>query len=287
MKKIVPVFMACVLAASPCTAVFAEEAVTEEMTETAGMEIPMEEVGITVSFETTDADGNTVKSEDSFAAHDLTMLNIWETTCGACVGEMPGLVELNHEYADKGAAVVGICIDADTKTEDFHRVLEENGMDYVNLLPFEGVSDMFPISGFPTSYFVDKNGTIVTTPFAGAPSNMDSYKKIIDKLLAGETLQAEDVEEGSSVHPNDAGVYRVHVTDVDGNPVEGVMAQFCTDTTCNMAKTDADGYAVFEAEAGSYTVHILKAPEGYEGTQEEYKTDDTFSDICVVLQKAE
>ena len=48
-------------------------------------------VGKTLSFETTDLDGNTVKSEDLFAQHELTMVNIWTTWCGPCKGELAGL----------------------------------------------------------------------------------------------------------------------------------------------------------------------------------------------------
>ena len=243
-------------------------------------------VGTTVSFETTDADGNIVKSEDIFAENEVTMLNLWETTCCACVGEMPLLVEMNHSYAGKGVAVVGICADADSNNEDFQQILEENGMDYLNLLPFEGMSDMFPVNGWPTSYFIGKDGTVLTVPVEGAPSDASYYTNIIDKLLAGDAVTAADIEPESNSHPNDAGVYRVHVTNGDGDPVEGVYVQFCSDTSCMMGQTDADGYASFETEEGVYTVHILKAPEGYEGTSEEFKTEDTFSDICVVLQKA-
>ncbi len=243
-------------------------------------------VGSKVSFETTDKDGNTVKSEDLFAENEVTMLNIWATTCGACIGEMSELAEMNHGYEGKGAAVVGLCVDGDTKTDDFNSILEETGADYLNLLPFEGLSEMFPTVAWPTSFFIGKDGTILTVPMTGAPSDMSMYENIIDKLLTGEEVTDDDVDDGNSVQTNDAGVYRVLVTNTDGDPVEGVMVQFCSDTSCMMGSTDADGYATYEVEEGTYTVHILMVPEGYEENQEEFKTESTFSDVCVVLQKA-
>ena len=246
-------------------------------------------VGSGFSFETTDKDGNTVKSEDLFAEHDVTMVNIWATTCGACIGEMSELAEMNHRYEEKGgaAAVVGLCVDADKHPDDFNGILEEYGADYLNLVPFEGMSDMFPTMGWPTSYFIGKDGTLLAPPMTGAPSDMSVYENIIDKLLGGETVTDDDVNDGSSVHTNDAGVYRVHVTNADGDPVEGVMVQFCSDTACMMGNTDADGYVNYEVDEGTYTVHILMVPDGYEEVSEEFKTEDTFSDVCVVLQKAE
>ena len=64
--------------------------------------------------------------------------------------------------------------------------------------------------------------------------------------------------------------YEVLVNDQSGKPVAGVMVQFCSDTECIMGETDANGIAVFEKEAGKYTVHILKAPEGFAKDETEY-----------------
>ena len=63
------------------------------------------------------------------------------------------------------------------------------------------------------------------------------------------------------------------------------MVQFCSDSTCTMGKTDKNGAAEFEAQEGTYTVHILKAPKGFEKTDEEIETDAVYSDIYFVLKK--
>lgn len=64
--------------------------------------------------------------------------------------------------------------------------------------------------------------------------------------------------------------YEVLVNDQAGKPVAGVTVQFCSDTECIMGVTDANGIAAFEKEAGKYTVHILKAPEGFAKDETEY-----------------
>ena len=139
----------------------------------AGMEGAAELVGKTLSFETTDLDGNAVKSEDLFAQHELTMVNIWTTWCGPCKGELAGLGEMNRRLAEKDAAV------------------------------------------------------------------------------------------------------------------EGAMVQFCSDDACMVGKTDANGVAAFEVEEGrSYTVHILKTPEGYEKNDEELTVQDVSNTVSVVLRNA-
>ena len=240
-------------------------------------------VGETLKFETTDVDGNPVKSEEIFAQNKITMVNIWATWCGNCVGELAGLAEMNHRLADKNVAVIGICNDADTEPDKCKALIEENGVDYLNLMPVDDLDKMLEIPGLPTSYFVDSEGKILCAPFIGAPMEMVAYEKVIDSLLADEEVV---VERGMPVAPNSEGVYRVIVTDSDGDFVPGVRVQFCSDSFCMMGKTDENGVAVFKADEGTvYTAHIMKFPDGYVPNADEYKTTDTYCDICIVLQK--
>lgn len=54
-----------------------------------------------------------------------------------------------------------------------------------------------------------------------------------------------------------------------------------------LGKTDENGTAVFEVEEGqTYTVHILKVPEGYVKNTMEYVTSDTYCDVYIPLDKA-
>lgn len=81
--------------------------------------------------------------------------------------------------------------------------------------------------------------------------------------------------------------YRVIVSDRDGNPVEGAMIQLCDDTTCAFQPTDAEGVAAFAVEAQkAYEVHVLVAPEGYAPDENTYQTQDSYSDLSIVLEKA-
>ncbi len=65
------------------------------------------------------------------------------------------------------------------------------------------------------------------------------------------------------------------------------MVQFCSDEACTLGKTDAQGVAAFEVEEGTtYTVHILKAPEGYEKNEEEFTVEDVSNPVSFVLRKA-
>lgn len=69
--------------------------------------------GKELRFETTDLDGNPVRSEELFAQHKVTMLNIWATWCGPCKGELRELGDINRRVQEKNGAIIGILSDAD------------------------------------------------------------------------------------------------------------------------------------------------------------------------------
>ena len=78
-------------------------------------------IGTVISFETTDLDGNPVRSEDIFKDHEVTMINLWGTWCHNCIDEMTELGEMAERLAEKNVALVGICQDAD---DEFDKCLE-------------------------------------------------------------------------------------------------------------------------------------------------------------------
>lgn len=100
-------------------------------------------------------------------------------------------------------------------------------------------------------------------------------------LLAG--LSATAFAE--SVCGNKApSAYEVLVTDEAGRPVQGAVIQFCSDTMCSMGKTDENGLAVFENEAGTYTVHVLKVPKGFAADHTEYTAPAQPGRVSIVLK---
>ena len=78
--------------------------------------------------------------------------------------------------------------------------------------------------------------------------------------------------------------YEVLVNDAAGKPVSGVVIQFCSDTECIMGTTNEKGVAVFDKEAGSYTIHVLKVPEGYAPDDTEYSAPAKPGLVTIVLK---
>ena len=139
--------------------------------------------GLFEEFEAADLEGNAV-TQDLFAEHDLTMINIWATFCGPCISEMPELGVLSEEYKDQGVQIVGLCIDA---------AGVETGASYLHIIPGEtlATSLMMQVQAVPTTIFVDKEGKQVGMGVMGA-RDKDAWSAMIQELLDSvRTVQAD------------------------------------------------------------------------------------------------
>lgn len=141
----------------------------------------------TLSFETTDLNGNAVSSEELFSLHQITMVNVMTTWCTYCIQELPGLQELSETYAEKGCAIVGILYDGtdDALIETGRSLMEQAGASYPVLQPWDGMEAQIPVQAFPTTFFVNSAGQIVGETILGA--DIASYTAQLDALLAQTT----------------------------------------------------------------------------------------------------
>ncbi len=81
--------------------------------------------------------------------------------------------------------------------------------------------------------------------------------------------------------------YTLIFVDEEGNPVEGVIANICDDTSCQPMTSDAEGLVVFESLPFSYHVQVISVPEGYAfDTSAEYYTEEAGGEMTFTLTKA-
>ena len=242
-------------------------------------------VGQKLEFTTTDLDGNTVTSKELFAANEITVVNCWGLWCGNCMKEMAELKEFHDRIQEKGCGVVGLEYEYewdDEVVKNSKDALNGFGITYPNvLIPEELVEELL---GFPTTFFVDKEGTILCMPVTGA--YVDKYESALESLLQGEAAADIPVDDAANAIAENQDVsYNVYVTDENG-PVAGVTIQFCSSTSCKMGKTDAEGRVSFSMPAGEiYDIHVLRIPEGYEKDDAVYHTEDEKSDVQIQLKK--
>ena len=133
---------------------------------------PADLAGTRLSFETTDFNGEPVSSEDIFSQHEITMLNLWASWCGPCVGELAELEEVNEALAGMDGAVVGLLNDGNGRAdaETAQKYLNENGVTYLNILPPANLNEMIPQRVFPTTVFVNRDGVIIGKTLYGTTS---------------------------------------------------------------------------------------------------------------------
>ncbi len=255
--------------------------------------------GDVISFQTTDFDGNPVDSADLFAENEITMLNIWETGCGPCRGELPELAKIHERLQEMDCGIVGLLFDSDSEesVEMARELLAEAGAAYPSIKCPDNINDLFEITGLPLSLFINREGRIVGAPVSGAL--VAKYEPAIMQLLseaAGDEEEDEDFDNpftvqqtarsfgGETPVPNKG--YRVICMDEEGNPVSGVTVQFCSDTMCHLEETDAEGAAMFDLAPDHYTVHILKVPDGYADDSNEYEAGFDGADVMIILNSA-
>ena len=139
--------------------------------------------GTGLSFETLDIHDNPVKSEDIFPGHKVTMLNIWATTCTACISEMPELMRLNKEFEEKGGQIVGLVFDAaeEDLIKEAKEIVGELNIDFLTLLPNDYLRKTFDAISYPTTYFVNEKGEIMGEPLMGA--KISAYQERMAEYL--------------------------------------------------------------------------------------------------------
>ena len=141
-------------------------------------------VGEVIHFETTDLDGNPVSSETLFARNKVTMINLWGTWCGPCKRELPELARMAKEFEQQGCMLVGICNDAYQEgiIEVAKGLLQDAGAEYLNLVGSPALDTMLHAQGFPSTYFVDREGRLLLPPIVGA--YVDKYPEAVAEALS-------------------------------------------------------------------------------------------------------
>lgn len=135
-------------------------------------------------FETVTLTGEPV-TQEIFGEAKLTMVNIWATYCSPCIQEMPELAELAREYEDRGVQIIGLLSDV-SEPEDATamEIVEETGADYMHILPSAELQMnlLSRISAVPTTVFLDQEGNMTGSAYAGARSKED-WSGILEEIL--------------------------------------------------------------------------------------------------------
>ena len=129
-------------------------------------------------FTLKDMNGNNVKLSDYKGK--IVILNFWAVWCKYCVQEMPDLNELNKEL-EKDKDVVILAVDAQEDKTTVKNFLDSNNITLKVLLDSDGaITQTYGITGFPTTFVVNRDGSIYTS-IIGA-TNKAALLDIISKI---------------------------------------------------------------------------------------------------------
>ena len=124
----------------------------------------------------------------------VVLLNVWATWCTPCRWEMPAIERLHRELRDEGLAVVAVSVDAppgqlDALARaggDVAGFVRELGLTFDVLLDPEGnIMRRYGIGGLPTTYLIDRDGTVREKVIGPAAWDDDRHVAAVRDLLKG------------------------------------------------------------------------------------------------------
>lgn len=121
-------------------------------------------------FSLPDLRGKTVSLSESGGR--VRLVDFWATWCAPCREAIPDLKDLHRKYGDKGLTILAISMDDDA-TKVLPAFVEKWEIPYTNLIGNDQVAESFGgVFGLPTTFLVDRKGTIVETWFGGTPRDV-------------------------------------------------------------------------------------------------------------------
>jgi thiol-disulfide isomerase/thioredoxin len=112
----------------------------------------------------------------------VILINFWATWCAPCKVELPGLIELQDAYKDKGLMVLGIS--EDDSPETLRTFATEWKVNYPMLVGLgeEKLFDAYgPLIGLPTSVIVGRDGAVCGRHVGAATK--EEFEREIKALL--------------------------------------------------------------------------------------------------------
>jgi len=132
-------------------------------------------------FTLTDTNGKAVHLRD--LRGNVVMVDFWATWCGPCRALMPDIQKLHNEYAGKGLVVLGL--DVGEELPKVTKFAQEFSYTFKLLLGAEPeVAAKYFVTGYPTTYVIDRRGVIVYREVGGGGTA--GLRAAVEKAL-GET----------------------------------------------------------------------------------------------------
>lgn len=130
------------------------------------------------NFVLTSTDGKTIKLSDYRGK--VVIVDFWATWCPPCKAEIPDFIKLYSQYKDDGFQMLGVSLDQGGLNAVIP-FMKAYGVNYPIMLGNNQiVSDYGGISAIPTTFVIDKQGTIAASFVGYQPASV--FENLIKKL---------------------------------------------------------------------------------------------------------
>lgn len=120
-------------------------------------------------FSAKDTTDQTIALSSLVGAGRWVLIDFWATWCQPCMMEVPHLKKAYETFRSKGLEIYGISLDTDRA--QWKKVIEEKGMDWVNVLPRKGKEidpkALYSVCSIPTNFLISPDGVIVAKNLFG------------------------------------------------------------------------------------------------------------------------
>lgn len=121
--------------------------------------------------------GNPVRISDYAGRGNYLLIDFWGSGCGACLYNMPKVIEFYNKYKDRGFEILGIAVDEEK--DKWLGCIEKYGIPWKHASTLCGwkceVAKAYAVTSLPTFLLIDPDGNIVARDM-----NLIAIKEILE-----------------------------------------------------------------------------------------------------------
>jgi cytochrome c biogenesis protein CcmG/thiol:disulfide interchange protein DsbE len=109
-------------------------------------------------------------------------VDFWASWCVPCRRSFPWLNEMQRKYGPEGLQIIGVNLDKDHAAAD--RFLEEVPAAFaLRFDPAGALAKQFGVQAMPSSFLIDKDGSVLATHFGFRTLDTGDYERAIEAAL--------------------------------------------------------------------------------------------------------